>query len=205
MIKTTDTTSEKILNSAKKEFLEKGFEKSSMRTIAKNANLTTGALYTRFKSKDDLFCNIVKDFANYLIDMNNSWNTLIFTDLDRGDVENTWKTATDYKKQMIDYIFKNYDIFLLLFQSSSGSSYEDFFDMLVDTEEREISRYFLELKKHGYNVKTFLKEDIHALAVGQKQAIFEIIRQKRPKQETIKAIDTIYEFYYFAWKNFAGI
>ena len=46
-------TKEKLLESAKKEFLEKGYMKASLRTICKNAGVTTGALYFFFQGKED--------------------------------------------------------------------------------------------------------------------------------------------------------
>ena len=44
-----------LLESGKNEFLEHGFKGSSLRTICQNAGLTTGAFYTHFRSKNDLF------------------------------------------------------------------------------------------------------------------------------------------------------
>ena len=44
-----------ILASARREFLEKGFEKASLERICENANVTTGALYKRYSGKEELF------------------------------------------------------------------------------------------------------------------------------------------------------
>ena len=44
MAESSSVTKEKILESAKKEFLENGFVNASLRTIAANAGLTTGAM-----------------------------------------------------------------------------------------------------------------------------------------------------------------
>ncbi|WP_416327791.1 TetR/AcrR family transcriptional regulator [[Eubacterium] hominis] len=43
-----------ILEAAKQEFLAKGYENSSMRTIAKKANTTLGNIYHYFQNKEDL-------------------------------------------------------------------------------------------------------------------------------------------------------
>lgn len=43
-----------ILESAISEFLENGYEKTSMENIARRANLTKGGLYHHFNSKDDI-------------------------------------------------------------------------------------------------------------------------------------------------------
>mgnify|MGYP000013623508 CR=1 FL=1 len=46
----------RILDSARTEFLTSGFEKASLKTICEGAGVTTGALYKRYKGKEDLFC-----------------------------------------------------------------------------------------------------------------------------------------------------
>lgn len=43
-----------ILDSAISEFLENGYEKTSMEAIARRANLTKGGLYHHFSSKDEI-------------------------------------------------------------------------------------------------------------------------------------------------------
>ena len=52
-------TIEKLLMSAKKEFIEKGYMKASLRNICKDAGVTTGALYFFFQDKEDLFAKVV--------------------------------------------------------------------------------------------------------------------------------------------------
>ena len=48
-------TEKRILETAKKEFLERGFQGTSMRRIAALAGVTTGALYGYFDSKEKIF------------------------------------------------------------------------------------------------------------------------------------------------------
>lgn len=49
-----------ILETAKLEFLERGFQGTSMRRIAALSGVTTGALYGYFASKEDIFDSLVK-------------------------------------------------------------------------------------------------------------------------------------------------
>ena len=49
-----DEVRDSILESAREEFLEHGFEDSSMRRIAQKSKMTVGNLYRYFKSKDEL-------------------------------------------------------------------------------------------------------------------------------------------------------
>ena len=48
-----------IIEAAKMEFLENGFQSTSIKNIAKRAGVTTGAIYTRYKGKDELFHNLI--------------------------------------------------------------------------------------------------------------------------------------------------
>ena len=48
-------TYNKLIESAKREFENKEYEKVSIRNIASGANLTIGALYQHFKNKEDLY------------------------------------------------------------------------------------------------------------------------------------------------------
>ena len=49
-----------ILKNAKKEFLQNGFEKASMRSIAAMTGITAGALYKHFPSKAAIFDALVQ-------------------------------------------------------------------------------------------------------------------------------------------------
>ena len=51
---------QRVLEAAKKEFLEKGFEGASIRTIGSSARMTSAGLYRHCKDKEDLFDQIVE-------------------------------------------------------------------------------------------------------------------------------------------------
>lgn len=48
-----------ILDAAVKEFAEKGADKTSMRAIAAAAGMTTGAIYTMFEGKEDIYAALL--------------------------------------------------------------------------------------------------------------------------------------------------
>lgn len=54
-------TQERILEAAQAEFLKRGFQAASLRTIVKTAGVTTGALYGYYASKEALFDALVED------------------------------------------------------------------------------------------------------------------------------------------------
>ena len=55
------TTLGKIHGAAKAEFMEKGFQSASLRSIVKTAGVTTGAFYGYYSSKENVFCAIVDE------------------------------------------------------------------------------------------------------------------------------------------------
>ena len=56
----TTATLEKNQEAARAEFLDKGFQGTSLRQIVKNAGVTTGAFYGYFSSKEALFNALVE-------------------------------------------------------------------------------------------------------------------------------------------------
>ncbi len=56
-------------NSSRKGWLLKyGFQKASLRDIAAKAGVTKGNIYTYFRNKDELFCEIVQPAMNLIKD-----------------------------------------------------------------------------------------------------------------------------------------
>ena len=55
-----DDIQKEILKAAEKVFLENGFPKVSMREIAQEAQVGLSNIYNYFKSKDDIFCTVVR-------------------------------------------------------------------------------------------------------------------------------------------------
>lgn len=55
---------EQLLASARKLFVKKGFRATTTDEIARNAKLTKGALYFHFKSKENLFLELVKSIVD---------------------------------------------------------------------------------------------------------------------------------------------
>ncbi|SHK34635.1 TetR/AcrR family transcriptional regulator [Paramaledivibacter caminithermalis] len=60
---------EAIIYSALKIFERDGFHKAKVEEIAKEANVGKGTIYEYFKSKKDLFCQMVKHMMDLYIDM----------------------------------------------------------------------------------------------------------------------------------------
>ena len=111
---------EALLESGKQEFLTRGYEAASLRSICKGAGLTTGAFYNQFKTKEDLFCAIVEPMLAELdlLDV----ITKELTDL---------TTNIENELTSISYAIAHKEEFQLLFECARGTRYEGFKDHLL--------------------------------------------------------------------------
>ena len=64
--KLKEETRQAIIAAAKEEFLEKGYDDASMRSIAAKANITVGNIYRYFNNKEDLNRHIITETSEDL-------------------------------------------------------------------------------------------------------------------------------------------
>lgn len=114
---------ELLLQSAKEEFLLQGFEGASLRTICRNAGVTTGAFYSNFSKKEELFDALVEPMIAGFYRM---YDKVIAQEL------NDLTTGTQSELTSITYAVKHKDEFHLLFECSKGTRYEGFKKQLID-------------------------------------------------------------------------
>lgn len=150
MRKKDELAIDKILECAKQEFFEKGFEGSSMRTIAINAGYTTGMLYGRFADKDELFKAIVKDAADklYVYYAKTQMEFASFAP------EKQYKDMHHYVDlrvdEMLDIIYDYFEEFKLIICKSKGSKYEHYVDSLIEIETTNTVRFIKEMRQDSY-------------------------------------------------------
>ena len=130
-VKQVEETRGLVLQSAQREFLDKGYEKASLRSIAQNAGVTTGALYVRFPNKSALFAALVEPVSAHLLGLFRTGNDQGFEQLDEGRPEDMWSTSEDVITRIVDYIFEHKEPFDLLINHAAGSGYEHFLYEIV--------------------------------------------------------------------------
>ena len=134
-------TKSKLLESAKKEFLEKGFMGASLRTIAANAGVTTGAMYRHFKDKDDFFCALVDPAIEVTIQTVSLADSAHHLDFENPLSQEHFDVESKETNNFLNYIYDNYDIFTLLLTKASGSTHEHFQDLNKKNRQNDHSLY----------------------------------------------------------------
>ena len=198
-------TKAKILSSAKTEFLEKGFMNASLRTIAANAGLTTGAMYRHFKDKDALFCALVDE----AIDVTNKAVMLAdavhHVDLDNAvsieHFEQEKKTTND----LLDYMFEHFDIFTLLLTKAAGSTHEHFQEEICELYTTNCEQTFNMMYENHFSTKKIDKMTVHFIASTIINAFVEIITHKMTKEAAVQYIENIEEFTRYGMIHMMGL
>ena len=198
-------TQEKILSSAKREFLQKGFLNASLRNIVKEAGVTTGAFYRYYDSKEALFTAMVGEQAEYVLSM--FQNTL--DDFEKLPGDEQTKQMIDISNGCIaglmDYIYDNLDAFKLLIEHAEGTSYADFIHQLVVREVDSTYSFIRTLTAGGHPVETIHKNLVHMIASGLFTGIFEMIVHDMDREEADQYVSQLARFYAAGWSELLGV
>ncbi len=167
------TIDPKILSSARTEFLNLGFEKASLKSICANAGVTTGALYKRYKGKDELFCAVVEQSVADLSEIVDKKAEAEFTNMSDKDLVDAWYMDESYMMWWFDYLYQRYDDFVLLLKCSAGSSYHDFANEWVEKMNQATYSYYEEAYRRGLAKKYVTREEMHILISAFWTCIYE--------------------------------
>ncbi|EKQ58073.1 MULTISPECIES: TetR/AcrR family transcriptional regulator [unclassified Clostridium] len=192
------STINNILNSAKVEFLEKGFKDASLRNIAKQAGVTTGAIYGYFKDKDDIFVSLVKDVIDGFYKLMNEVEGEDRSMCNKGIEFPKWifSTKSNHKKYL-EYLYDNFDICKLIIMRSNGSSLENFMDIFMEKALEQHKELLHTLKKTS-NIDEFT---IHIIIEFYIKSMTEFIKHDIPYEIAVKQYDNINTFFFAGWSE----
>ena len=131
-----------ILQAAKAEFLEKGYEAASLRKIAAQAGVTIGAIYTRYPTKDQLFCALVQPLLDQIGEAFSSLKGSYYEEQQDLQPELMAKSMALESQTILHLLFDDYDRAVLLLCRSTGSSLASFFDRIVERKIQETLVFF---------------------------------------------------------------
>ena len=128
-----------IINSAKNEFLNNGYENASMRNIAKNANMTVGNLYRYFENKDAIHKEVVGETLAEIdklirtITANSiSMETRVFNL--KADTKDLMSLMNRLAESLVDIYMRHSDEFnILMMQSSLNNELSEWFSSMISS------------------------------------------------------------------------
>lgn len=198
-------TLEKILEAAQEEFLEKGFQKASLRNIVKIAGVTTGAFYRYYSSKEALFAALVEPHAAAV--MGKFMQTLNDFEALSGEEQTVRmsNTSGDCIAWILDYVYEHYDQFRLLICCADGTPYENFVHNMVEVEVESTYKYIEVLCAMGHTVSDIDKQLCHMVASGMFSGMFEMIVHNMSKKDAVRCVGQLRQFYTAGWEKLMGV
>lgn len=170
-------TRNKLLQSARAEFLEKGYMKASLRTICKNAGVTTGALYFFFQDKEDLFESIAKETINNIWQMMqghyNDERVMAENGMTTEEIQDNHSDLNE-SAVIIHQMYLHRDDILLVLTKAQGTKFENIADKFIETSEAHYRAMSAEMQKL-YPGKSVDDQMLHWLAHMQIDAFIYMI------------------------------
>ena len=179
----------RLVECAKKEFLEKGYEKASLRSICAEARLTTGAVYFLFKDKAGLFAAVVQKpleeltalMAQHIAEEQNE-DPAAYVHI-AGDHD--WFAA-----EIVGLLYKYYDEMMLLLYKSQGSGYENVPDRIIDLRDAGYLKTAERIAAAvpGRRVNRYM---LHWLTHVQVDAFIHLLSHERDRDKALEHIKPV--------------
>ncbi len=163
----------RLLGSAKRCFLENGFEKTSLKAICEDAGITTGALYKRFTGKEDLFAAVVQETIDAIDSVITRRSSVPVTELSDADLIRAWNMDQEDMMWWMRFLHEHHDGFTLLLRCSEGTRWSHFNRDLVARMADITWGYWEEAKRRKLSDKTIRKEEMSILLSAFWQTIYE--------------------------------
>ena len=197
-------TRDNILRAAMAEFLDKGFQGASLRQIVKNAGVTTGAFYGYFSSKEALFNALVEPHAAALMGRFMEAQTSFAELPEEQQPEHMGVESSDCVHWMVDYICAHRQPVKLLLTRAEGTGYEHFVHNMVEVEVEYTLQYMEVLRRLGREVPQLSRSLCHIIASGMMGGIFEIVIHDMPREQALRDVDQLRDFYTAGWLKLMG-
>jgi AcrR family transcriptional regulator len=193
----------RIIPAAKSEFLEKGFEKASMRSIASKAGMTSAGLYRHFQNKEDMFAALVQPALDALKSAAEAQKERDYALLGEGKLDEIWSGNTDLSR-VAALLYDHFEAFKLLFCLSAGTRFEHFFDDFIQMEQEETLRFLGEVRKRGVPVNDVSPNELHLLLNAYYAAVLEIVAHGFSGDQAEHYLQTLEAFFSPGWRAFLG-
>ena len=177
---------EKLIDAARQEFLDKGFEGASIRTIAAAAETSPRAVYTRFENKEALFMAVINPVYEGFMDIFKEDKKVYW---EEGKKKTPSITPEEFYVNYLKYAYAHKEDFLLLLTGSKGTKYERFTRELAELDIQELKK----------NIKGIKKKSLKLFVENITYSFYEMLFDPFIRGESLKTAKeytgTLVEFY----------
>ncbi len=200
-----DKLAAELLEKGKTEFLEKGFQGASLRSIAASLGVTTGAIYRYYTDKEALFDALVaapaEEMERRYRKAQQEFATL---PLDQ-EIMVLPKVSESGHDWMIDFLYDNLDAFKLITGCSTGTKYEHYIDVLIEIETNSGRSLIDKMTAAGMKISPIDDNLIHIVSSALFSGMFETVRHDMPRHKATEYLECLKKFYTAGWFCILGI
>ena len=167
-----DSVNTRILDSAEKEFFEKGFSSSSMRDIARGAGMTPGNLYSYYKGKEELLSALVSAPLQEVSELIRGIRK--GKRIDTGALE-------EVSQEVIGFYLKARRPFMILMFGVKGTRFDGFREMVTRTVEERLREDYFAVSDEPFD--DYLP---HAAANALMEGLLNIITRYGDDEEALR-------------------
>ena len=190
----------KLLDSAKREFLARGFELASLKDICESAEVTTGALY---KSKEELFAAVVKETVDSLEEARIARSEFDFDKLSDENLKNMWIMNKESLLWWFKLFEKHREGIMLLLNCSAGTRYSNFKHDFVEQAMEAGYILYEEMKRRKITKKQVSRKMMHTVYSAYFEMVYEPYVHNFTREEILETVDIMMDF--FSFEKFIGI
>lgn len=197
----SEDTKQLILDTAKREFLEKGYNAASVRTIAKKAGLTTGAIFRYYADKAALFEALVSEAADGLVEQFKAAQEAHFELIPQERTAESRDLSTEYLRHFVNYVYDRFDEFKLVLCCAEGTKYANYIHDLVELDVERTETYYRLLREKGKIKGSISYELHHMITSAYFTAVFETVVHDMPKKQAMGYVEEIAVFFNSGWEG----
>ena len=193
----------KLLESAKKEFLERGFELASLKDICDRAQVTTGALYNRYKGKEELFAKVVEETVLSIEEARSKRSSIDLEAATDEELKMMWRMNKESLYWWFELFEKHKDKVTLLIRCSAGTRYANFKHDFVEVVTETSYEIYEEMKRRKLTSKNISKKIMHTVHSAYFEMVYEPYVHGFSWEEICEIIDAMMNLLDF--EKFIGI
>lgn len=187
---------DKITKAAFDEFMKFGFQKASIRKIADRAGVTAGAVYTRYNSKDDLFCSLVDGFLSAVKEQSGSIGNMYYSIQQSKDADALLDAIHKEEKIYLDILFNYYDECILFFCRSEGSSIDNMVHKMMENKATVTVDFLKGMAQSDLDL-----DGIGMIIAEQFHYYRQILEKGYSKEKAVSCMKTVENFLEAGWKD----
>lgn len=175
----------RILAVARQQFAQKGFSKTSMREIAKQAGIGVGNIYNYFSNKDELFRMVLRPVLHAMEAMLQDHHGIRGEDVMMIRSEEYLQESVD---EYVSLIKEHRALLEILFFKAQGSSLEKFREDYTDRSTELVKAWFAAMKEKHPEINADVSDFIIHLHTVWMFTLFEELLMHSVQEEEMESI-----------------